>query len=85
MHLSGAIKVVSKWEFTQTKESRGENKWKGKFGGWDHPLPLPSAPLQKSGPSFILYMVGFYVRLPLRKGSLMKINESDNYSFLGLT
>lgn len=57
------------------RRAEWENKWRGNLGGWDHLLPLPPVLPQKRGPIFIPDMLGFCVRSPLRKSSLMKINE----------
>lgn len=71
--------------YTDQGEQAGGGQTKGKLWRWDPLLPLPPVLPQKWGPLFIPDMLGFCVRLPLRKSSLMKINESDNHSFLGLT
>lgn len=65
--------------YTDQGEKRGE-QMEVKLWSTGPPLPLPPALLQKSSFIFILYMLGFCVRLPLWKGSLVKINESDGLS-----
>ena len=52
--------------------------------GRSSPILVSSPPSREQSLLYLVYMLGFCVRLSLRKGSLMKINESVNDSFLGL-